>query len=56
MLVRHYGLKIIHELRHNWIDTIHSILDIIGITINSDSMGPLSLVRHYAPKTWLVRQ
>ena len=41
-LVRHYGLKTTPELRHIWLDTFHLILDIIGITINSDSLGTLS--------------
>ena len=58
ILVRHYGLKTASGLRHNCLDSIHSMLDIICITINSDSMGPLSSVRHYVlcTQTWLVRQ
>ena len=35
------------ELKHNWLDTIHLMLDIIGITLKSECMEPLSLVRHY---------
>ena len=46
-LVRHYGLKITRESRHIWLDTFHLTLNIIDITINSNSMGPLSSVRHY---------
>ena len=46
-LVRNYGLNTMHKLRQNWLDTIQLMVDIIGITINTDSMGPLSSVRHY---------
>ena len=57
-LVRHYGMKTTHELRHNWLDTLHLMLDFKGITINADSMGPLSLVRnnmYSVSKTSLVK-
>ena len=46
-LVRHYGLKTTRELRQNWLDTIHLMLDILGIPISSDSIGQLNSVRHY---------
>ena len=57
-LVRHYGLKTTRDLRHNWLDTLHLMLDFKGITINADSMGPLSLVRnnmYSVSKTSLVK-
>ena len=44
-LVRDFGLKTKRELRHNWIYTIHLMLNIIGITINSDSMGQYVLCK-----------
>ena len=45
-LVRHYGLKTTRELRHNWLDTVHLIINLLE-TINSDSKGPLTSIRHY---------
>ena len=51
-LVRHYELKTKFELRNIWLDTFQLIVDNIGTTINSDSMGPLYSDRpkYYVPK------
>ena len=45
-LVRRYGLKTTCDLRQSWLFTNHLILDIIGIKIKADGMGPFRLVRH----------
>ena len=45
-LVRHYGLKTTRKLRHNWLDTVH-LITILLDTINSDSKGPLTSIKHY---------
>jgi hypothetical protein len=40
-LVRHYGLKTMRKLRHNWLDTVH-LIQILLDTMNADIKGPLT--------------
>ena len=45
-LVRQYELKTARKSRHNWLDAVH-LITILLDTINSDSNGPLTSIRHY---------